>query len=134
MSQTTTWYQENRVVLVHVQGELTLDDMAAIDQKILEFMRAGSQVTPLIHLIVDMRAMTKMPTNLAQVHRTLTHLKEPALGWTVMVGMSPVMRFVASTVAQMAGARFRMFPTAEEAVAFLISQDESIVDLERQAV
>ena len=134
MTAETTWYQENRVVLVHVQDELTLADMAAVDQQIVEFVRQGSQVTPLIHLIVDMRAMTKMPINLAQVHRTLTHLKEPALGWTVMVGMSPVMRFVASTVIQMAGARFRMFPSAEEAVAFLISQDESIIDLEREAV
>ncbi|MEO8610733.1 MAG: STAS/SEC14 domain-containing protein [Chloroflexota bacterium] len=132
MPAATTWYQENRVVLVHVQGELTLDDMVAVDRKIVELVRAGSQATPLIHLIVDMRAMTKMPINLAQVHRTLTHLKEPALGWSVMVGMSPVMRWVASTVIQMAGARFRMFPTAEEAVSFLISQDESIIDLERQ--
>jgi hypothetical protein len=134
MPAETTWYQENRVVLVHVQDELTLDDMATLDQQIIEFLRQGSQVTPLIHLIVDMQAMTKMPINLAQVHHTLTHLKEPALGWTVMVGMSPVMRFVASTVAQMAGARFRMFPTPEEAVAFLISLDESIIDLEREAV
>ena len=134
MPATTTWYQENRVVLVHVQGELTLADMAEVDHNIVTFVRAGSKVTPLIHLIVDMREITKMPINLAQVHRTLTHLKEPALGWSVMVGMSPVMRFVASTVIQMAGARFRIFPTAEEGVTFLISQDESILDLEREAV
>ncbi|MBZ0290094.1 MAG: hypothetical protein K8I30_20890 [Anaerolineae bacterium] len=132
MPAETIWYQENRVVLVQVQRELTLADMAAVDQKIVEYVRQGSRERPLVHLIVDMRAMNKMPVNLAQVRNTLTHLKEPALGWSVMVGMSPVMRFVASTVIQMAGARFRIVSTFEEAVAFLVSQDESIADLERQ--
>ena len=134
MPARTTWYQENRVMIVKVEGELTLADMAAADVKIVELVRAGSQFNPLVHLIVDMRDMTKMPVNLAQVHRTLTHLKEPALGWSVMIGMSPVMRFVSSTVIQMAGAHFRIFPAAEEGVAFLISQDEGVMDLEREAV
>lgn len=132
MAAKTTWYQENRVVLVTVQGELTLDDMARVDAEVIECIRQGSAVTPLVHLLVDMRAMNKMPINLAQVQRTLTHLKEPALGWSVMIGMSPVMRFIASTVIQMAGARFRIVPTFEEGVAFLISQDETIIDIQAQ--
>jgi hypothetical protein len=134
MPAETAWYQENRVIIVRVQGELTLDDMAVVDRNIVNYVRQGAPSSPLVHLIVNMREMTKMPVNLAQVHRTLTHLKEPALGWSVMVGMSPVMRFVASTVIQMAGARFRIVPTLEEGVAFLISQDESIADLERQSL
>ena len=132
MPAKTTWYQENRVILITVQGELTLNDMSAVDAKIVEYVRQGSQSAPLVHLIVDMREMSKMPVNLVQVQRTLTHLKEPALGWSTMVGMSPVMRFVASTVIQMAGARFRIYPTFEEAVRFLISQDESVADLKTE--
>jgi hypothetical protein len=129
MPAETTWYQENRVILVRVRGELTLSDMADVDASIVEYVRQGSKTSALVHLIVDMTAMTKMPINLVQVQRTLTHLKEPALGWSAMVGMSPVMRFVASTVIQMAGARFRIFPAFKEAVTFLIGQDESVADI-----
>jgi hypothetical protein len=132
MAAETTWYQKNCVALVTVRGEITIEEMTVVDAAIIDQVRQGAQTRPLVHLIVDMRTMTKMPINLAQVHKTLQHLKEPALGWSVMVGMSPVMRFVASTVIQMAGARFRIFPTFEEAVSFLISQDESVANLEVQ--
>ncbi len=132
MSAETTWYIENRVILMRVQGESTFQDIAQEDAEVVVRIRQGSKVTPLVHLILDMRAMTKIPVNLVEIRRALTHLKEPALGWTVVAGMSPVIRFVAGMVTQMAGVRFRMFPTLEEAVSFLISQDESLADLKTE--
>ena len=132
MSAETTWYIENRVILVRVQGESTFHDIADVDAEIIVRIRQGVKVTPLVHLILDMRAMTKIPVNLVEMRKALTHLKEPALGWTVVAGMSPVIRFVAGMMTQMAGVRFRMFPTFEEAVSFLVSQDESLADLKTE--
>jgi hypothetical protein len=130
MPAAVSWYQENLVVLIQVQGELTLEEMAQVDKETVQHIRQGKQTNPLVHLIVDMRAMSTMPINLSQVNRALTHLKEPGLGWSVMIGMSPVMRFVASTVIQMARGRFRIFEKAEDGIGFLMSQDEHVLDME----
>lgn len=130
MSSETMWYIENRVILSRVVGEATIQDVADVDAAVIALIRQGAQVTPLVHFILDMRAMTKIPINLVELRRTLNHLKEPALGWTVVAGMNPVMRFVAGMITQMAGVRFRMLPTFEEAVSFLASQDESLSDIE----
>src|SRR5690349_19175336 len=111
MAAETTWYIENRVILVHVEGESTFQDIAEVDAAIIIRIRQGVKVTPLVHIILDMRAMTKIPVNLVEMRKALTHLKEPGLGWTVVAGMNPVIRFVAGMVTQMAGVRFRMFPT-----------------------
>ncbi|MEO8612346.1 MAG: hypothetical protein ABI690_30905 [Chloroflexota bacterium] len=132
MPTVTTWYQENHVIISRVEGEATLQDITAVDAEVVARIRQGSKVTPLVHFILDMRAMTKIPVNLVEIRRALTHLKEPALGWTVVAGMSPVIRFVAGMITQMAGVRFRMVPTLEEAVSFLISQDESLADLKTE--
>jgi hypothetical protein len=132
MPTKTTWYQENHVIISRVEGETTLQDIIDVDAEVVARIRQGAKVTPLVHFILDMRAMTKIPVNLVEIRRALTHLKEPALGWTVVAGMSPVIRFVAGMITQMAGVRFRMFPTLEEAVSFLISQDESLADLKTE--
>lgn len=128
MPAETTWYIENRVILSRVEGEATFQDVAEVDAELVARIRQGANFAPLVHLILDMRTMTKIPVNLVEMRKTLTHLKEPALGWTLVIGMNPVMRFVAGMITQMAGVRFRMFPTFEEAVSFLLSQDESLAN------
>jgi hypothetical protein len=132
MPTETTWYQENHVIISRVEGETTLQDIVEVDAKVITLIRQGEKVTPLVHFILDMRAMTKIPVSLLEIKRALTHLKEPALGWTVVAGMSPVIRFVAGMITQMAEVRFRMFPTLEEAVSFLVSQDERVEDMQAE--
>ncbi len=132
MPAETTWYIENRVILSRVEGEATFKDIAEVDAQVVARIRQGANFTPLVHFILDMRAMTKIPVNLVEMRKALTHLKEPALGWTVVTGMNPVIRFVAGMITQMAGVRFRMFPTFEEAVSFLVSQDESLADVKTE--
>jgi len=132
MPVEVSWYQENRVILVQVQGDASLEEVSAADEQIISRIQQGSQTTPLVHVIADVRAMTKFPTNLVEVRGTQTYLKEPGLGWVMVVGMSPIVRFIASMITQISQVRFRMMPTFEEAVRFLISRDPAVVDLSEE--
>jgi hypothetical protein len=132
MATEVTWYQENRVILARVWEEITIQEVIEVDAEIASHIRHGARTTPLVHVISDISALTKFPIQLVEIRRAITYLREPDLGWTVVVGMSPVMRFLASMVTQIAGVRFRMFPTFEEAIAFLVSRDEGIINTERQ--
>jgi hypothetical protein len=126
MAFNVSWYEEQRVILTKLNGNVTLDELKEIDRQLIEFIRAG---TPLVHLIVDMTEMDKMPTNVTQVNGALQHLNEDGLGWTILVGASPIIRFVGGVVAQIARMRFRALPTFSEALTFLTAQDSTLQHL-----
>jgi hypothetical protein len=129
MPTEVSWYQENRVILVRVWGEATSQDMQGANDQIIPLIQQGAKTTPLVHMIADVRAMTKFPMKLNEVGGAQTYLKEPGLGWVIVVGMSPMVRFIASMITQIMEARFRMFPTFAEGIAFLVSRDSAIMDL-----
>jgi len=124
-----SWYQEKRVVLVQAWGEVSLQDLGDSNVKIAAYIRQGGDTTSLIHVLAGVRTLKRFPTNLSELRQGNTYLREPALGWVVLVGMSPLVRFLGGMVTQIMQTRFRMFPTFGEAFAFLKSQDEAILKL-----
>ncbi len=116
------WKIPQRVLYLHYIGHLTVDDVRdSIDQ-----MRAHFEDgTPLIHVILDIGDVSGYP-NLVELRHGLNYERSRKQGWTMFVGAEGIARFISSVLAQLAGNRFRMFETADEAVAFLIDMDETL--------
>lgn len=123
-----SWYVERRVVKTVLSGNLTLRDAEAASLMTSDFLLKGSP--PLVHLIADTTELEKFPTNLSLINGEASHhLRNPLLGWTIVISSSTATRFVSSIMTQVARVRFRMFATWEQSIDFLVQQDSTLVDL-----
>ena len=123
------WLVDKRVGMQQLSGVVTLEDAEASRNGYLRFLEEGE---PLVHLLVDVASIEKFPTNLVALKHLAPNVDNPNLGWLLICGAgNPLLRFVASTIAQVAlrGLRLRMFNTTEEALTFLQGQDSTLGNL-----
>lgn len=119
------WHTENRVIYQRCFGVLTLDEMRENNEITMQYINSG---TPLVHNIVDMREVESFPMNLKQMGDVFKRDQETLirLGWTVVIGLTPIMRFFATVLIQIWGARYRFVTTLEEAEDFLLDRDVTL--------
>ncbi len=123
-----SWYIERRVVSTVLTGNLSLQDAEAASLLTSEYIIKGKP--PLVHLIADTTHLEKFPTNLSLINGEASHhLRNPLLGWTIVISSSTATRFVSSIMTQVARVRFRMFATWEQSINFLEEQDTSLQGL-----
>lgn len=121
------WYIENRVSMVHDIGEVTLEEMHATNQIFLEHIRSGQ---PPVHLLIDTRAMTKMPGTFVPMLKEIEAFRhEPNMGWTIMVTNNSVMRFFGTLSSNLIKMPFHAVKTYEEANQVLAKVDPSLVNV-----
>ncbi|HVU13405.1 MAG TPA: hypothetical protein VHD90_19135, partial [Phototrophicaceae bacterium] len=98
-----------------------------------ELVRFNAEVTQMItdegtapvHVIADLTKVEHYP-NLRDVLNTMRQSSPEKMGWMVVVAESPVMRFFASMIFQMARLRLRIFPTMAQAITFMSEMDDSL--------
>ena len=122
---TTEWCIEKRVLRLVVNSQfLTIDDMREINHDLTQCIHFGEP--PFVHTIIDCRGIEKFQMNLPSIQQVLTFLREPLMGWLLIVSDDKLIGFVASLVTQLAGVRFRTFHTSDDAWVFLNSVDETL--------
>jgi hypothetical protein len=117
-----TWYHSDRVIYVRLEGLVTLEEISGATEKVIEHVYQG---TPPVHVLSDLRDMHKFPTNLVDISRSVKPMDNTILGYTLIVGLNPVVRFLTSAISQFFKARYRTFNTPDEALAFLAEVDPS---------
>lgn len=128
MPYDVSWYIERRVVKTVLSGDLSLRDAESASLLTSEFLVKG--LPPHVHLIADTTNLEKFPTNLSLINGEASHhLRNPLLGWTIVISSSTATRFVSSIMTQVARVRFRMFATWEQSISFLVQQDSTLRDL-----
>ncbi len=128
MTYEISWYIERRVVSAVLTGDLSLRDAEAASLMTSEFILKGRP--PLVHLIVDTTQLGKFPTNLSLINGEASHhLRNPLIGWTVVISSSNATRFVSSVMTQVARVKFRMFATWDQSIGFLLKQDSTLQEL-----
>lgn len=125
MPYEVSWFIERRVVYSVLKGDLNLRDAEAAS--LMTSIYIDKSLPPSVHLIVDTTELKKFPTNLSLINVEASHhLRNPALGWTVVISSSNATRFVSTVMTQVARVRFRMFSTLDQSVNFLLKQDSSL--------
>ena len=128
MSHEISWLVPNKVVNMYVNGEMTLESLAAFSQDVIRYIEASD--APLVHLLIDERDMGGFPGQIKRVLDTAEFLRHPRLGWFVIYGTdNKILKFISYMVAQVVQIRHRRFVTQAEAIAFLQGIDATLPNL-----
>ena len=125
MPTKTEWYLEKRIILSQAHGKITLDEFTLTGKLLDEYRQEG---TAPIHWILDAREVEKPILDLGLARKTFQILKHEDFGWTIVLVAKPnrLMTFLASTVAQTLGIRYRLLHEMDEALAFLRERDPTL--------
>jgi hypothetical protein len=124
MAYTINWYHQDVVILAELSGDLEIEEFPIMDEILLNHIEASS--LPLVHIVINLKAVKKFPNSVAQIHKALSHLNHPRMGWSILVTDNRFIRFVGYTVTQISKARFRAFNEEAEAMRFLETVDSKL--------
>jgi hypothetical protein len=124
MGHEIFWLEENSIVKLRLWDKLNIDEFPEYDRLILEYIDQSDKL--LVHVWVDMKDVEEFPNNVSKVHKALTHLNHPRVGWSIIITDSRVIRFVGYMITQISKARFRAFSNEADGMAFLRSVDTTI--------
>lgn len=114
----------DRFVLTDVWGTVTEDEFLRYDAEAVARM-AHLTDGPLIHTLYRIHEPVTLPKASFFTRMKVSH--HPLIGWTLVCGVSsPMVRFLITIAAGIAGNRLRFFATVGEAVEFLVWSDASM--------
>jgi hypothetical protein len=122
MPYEVKWLYEKRIANPAFIGIVTLDDMK---NEIAELAALTKTGTPPVHVIVDMSNVERILPGLKQI-RQYTPPVSSEIGWIIIVGQNPLVRFLSSISVQLSRANYRFYATTGEALDFLRQRDMDI--------
>jgi len=124
MAYEVKWYIEKRVLSVRQHGIVTMDEARELNILVLVHLMEG--VAP-IHVVVDVTELKAFPNNPIALKRAIQSGDPARVGWTLIAGVNPILRYVTSLLFKFWKVRYRMFATMDEVYAFLGQIDESLI-------
>jgi hypothetical protein len=131
MAFETTWADEKRIIYTKLSGTLTSQEAQDMSDTHAKYLSEG---TAPVHLIVDVTGLSGVPTNLRQNTSMGGYLRHPALGWTVLIGGNVLVNFMVSVIGQVFKFRYSKRESFEDAIAYLISQDQTLAGARERVV
>lgn len=123
MPVDVSWYLEDRIIYSKYSGNITIDDIRNGTQQVKQLVYEG---TPLVHNIAHLLEINNFPKNIRKIRNTVVRMDNNVIGWTVVINRNKLLRFIVSTVSQLARARFRIFDNQADAIDFLYRMDSSL--------
>lgn len=134
MPAETFWYHEKRIIYHRYSGNILVTDVDEASLQSLNFTLEGA---PPVHVLVDLSGVSNFPKSVNVFRAALKPAQDPGrIGWVIIFGShNMLLRFTASTLAHIAGARsnVRVMDTLDQAIAFLEERDSSLINLESYA-
>jgi len=118
------WYIEGRVVFEEAYGDVTVDELVRFNAEVTALIN-NEGIAP-VHVIVDLSKVEKYPSSLREVLGTMRQKNPDKVGWMLIVTESPILRFVASTIFQIAHLKLRTFSNLQQAKGFLAEMDDTV--------
>ena len=133
MSYEIGWLVEEKVIELHVSGDIASEILFAASRDIIVLM--DSSTAPLVHLIVNETDMGNFPKQIKNVMDAAEFINHPKMGWFLIYGNdSPFLNFLSPMVARVARLRHRRFQNGADAYNFLFSVDATLPQIERVAI
>lgn len=123
--QTAQWLVDKRVIFGYAYDELTNDDMAAHNDRMIELL---DQSKPFVHVLLVTHPDTQLPTpSLSAGRSILSFIGHQNLGWNVIVhNPNTIMAKLSVVLAKIARVRYRQFDNFDMALSFLKEIDKSV--------
>jgi hypothetical protein len=128
MPVTVSWLYPKQVVFVTFSGRVTLEDVQT--QVTLTQASIVEGDAP-VHFVIDTTNIEKYDLSLTEI-RTAFPGHDERIGWTVVYGPNKITRFFASILMQLMKSKFQFVESHEEALAFLLHNDQRLADLPHQ--
>jgi len=123
--QTTEWYLENRIIIAHYSGAVTLADLRGSCQRELELLDAST--AQYVDVLVDITEQTSREGSLMEVRNIFQSvMAHPKKRWTILFGPAYPQSYINDVVARSYRARYRSMDTLTEALDFLKKQDPTL--------
>ena len=123
------WLKDQRVIIVHFEGNLTIEEIESYDKAIQQQLDLAAEK---VHVVADLTKVTQFPVNMMRVREVLHYHKHSRLGWHVLVNErpNPLMNFFATAISNVAGLKVQHARTLEEAVTTLSRVDMTLGELD----
>ena len=123
MPQRISYWIDRRVTFHRAVGDLSAAELIEANSTVMRLVREGEAP---VHHVIDARQLGKIGLHLRDLPQIVTILKEPNLGWVVMVGGNPLTRFLASVMTQSGRVKFRIVDTLNDAWHLLRRMDATL--------
>ncbi|NWF70145.1 MAG: hypothetical protein HXY40_13755 [Chloroflexi bacterium] len=124
MATQLRWLVEKRVILAHMWGNVTVEELREVNTRKLEFLRTG---TAPIHDLLDTTGLKQYPVKLRDLESYLGYLREPAMGMLIFVKLdSAAARLLAKMLGAVMGVRMGFADSLEEGYAALRQYDPTL--------
>ena len=124
MSHTVEWLLSERVILVNLEGDLTIDDLEDFSNDIVSLLEEGQSP---VHIMISDANVGKIPVQLNQVQKKLGFIRHPALGWLVAVGeVNPLINYIVPTIMKIAGVSYARRHSQEDALRLIYHHDPTV--------
>lgn len=127
MAYEVSWYIPEHILYMRYYGDLTTEEF---EQSLIESRALFNSLptdTARCHTITDTLDLNKMPRSLTAFKNALVK-PHPAAGWVCLVAENSLQNMIASTVTQLMQLNFKVFPSRQQALQFLIDRDASLAD------
>ena len=120
------WLVENRVIHLQLAGEYSLETVQHVVPRVKGMVDSG---TAPVHVIWDMRGITKIPKNIREPVNELSVLRyHPNGGWITMITNNVMLRFAGQIATVFLGANYRAVGSFDEAVETICRVDQSVAN------
>jgi hypothetical protein len=127
MPYEVSWYIKGRVMQTRIYGNVTMDELYAIDKELTALLESSSTV---VHSLGDMTGLETHPNSVLELQNSQTYLKHPRMGWLVIYGYeSKILNLISTLMKQVFRVRLCVLKSQTEAVAFLREKDTTLPDL-----
>jgi hypothetical protein len=123
MQQNIAWLIEKQIIILHVTGDVALEEMQVADAEINAHLTAGD---PPVHMLVDIKEMGKFPFDLIGLRKTTNYLQHPNLGHITVYGASRMASSFAQMIVSLAGVKARFVRDYTDALNYLAQHDPRI--------
>ena len=118
------WYIKDRVIYHRPVGDQPIDVVQRNNDLVIKLMDKGQAP---VHIIVDARYATKLPTSLLKLSNAASFLSHPSLGWLTTISTNPIVTFIAGIIPQISSwQRYRIFSDVETSIIFLKEQEPQL--------
>lgn len=123
------WFVYGRIIRANISGDITIEDLENGSNTTIALIEESD--APLVHIVTDETDMGSLPTSLKLYSDAVEFMGHDRMGWLLMYPSTNSMsKFLSSTVAGIAKARYRRFESLEESLRFLVSIDTTLPSIE----
>ena len=128
MSYEINWYIPQRVLLIHLTGELDLNAVEAMARDTKTMLEQG---TAPVHILLDDTLGGAPPKSLREMKVRMETVKDSGVGWVVGIGeVNAVAQFLVPFFMKIVRINFVRHTTLEDAVQFLVQRDITLQNQE----